>query len=403
LLSPYSAYGRIASSLFTPVYQFGNNLLAYFSERAGNYAFYPVEVRIMSLATFGVATVTVVAVVVLAWRNGRTYCNSICPVGTVLGFIARFSFFRPVIDAEKCNGCGLCARNCKSSCIDHKAHTVDYSRCVACMDCIYRCRQKAVSYRTRLRVTEKSEKSEKSENAANAEPVRLSADEGVTRRKFFAFTALFGLTGLAAKAQQQLQGDGGLADIIDRQPPARPVNITPPGSLSARNMARHCTGCQLCVTVCPNHVLRPSGGLFTLMQPVMSYENGYCRPECVKCSEVCPTKAICPLTVADKSAVKIGTAQWVKERCVVIADRQPCDNCARHCPVQAITMIDNPDEPQTEQQNGGGFRWGPPPKKRLIPMIDTEKCIGCGACENLCPSRPLSAVWVEGITMHRTV
>jgi formate hydrogenlyase subunit 6/NADH:ubiquinone oxidoreductase subunit I len=56
--------------------------------------------------------------------------------------------------------------------------------------------------------------------------------------------------------------------------------------------------------------------------------------------------------------------------------------------VQAITMIDNPDEPQTEQQGDGNFRWGTPPKKRLIPMIDTEKCIGCGACENLCPSRP---------------
>jgi ferredoxin len=398
LLSPYSAYGRIASSLFTPVYQFGNNLLAYFSEHAGNYAFYPVEVRIMSLATFGVAIITLAVATFLAWRGGRTYCNTVCPVGTFLGLVSRFAIFKPVINKEKCNGCKVCARNCKASCIDSDRRSIDYSRCVACMNCIYKCKQKAVSYRAQLRFAGKSE------NAANAEPVRL-ADEGVTRRKFFTFTALFGLTGLAAKAQQQLQlqGDGGLSEIINRQPPTRPVAITPPGSGSARNMARHCTGCQLCVAVCPNHVLQPSGSLLTLMQPVMSYEHGYCRPECVKCSEVCPTKAIGKITVADKSAIKTGSSVWVKERCVVITDRQPCDNCARHCPVQAITMIDNPDEPQTEQPDDGGFRWGPPPKKRLIPMIDTEKCIGCGACENLCPSRPLSAIWIEGIMMHRTV
>ena len=40
LLEPYSSYGRIASSLFAPVYQWGNNLLAYLAERADSYAFY---------------------------------------------------------------------------------------------------------------------------------------------------------------------------------------------------------------------------------------------------------------------------------------------------------------------------------------------------------------------------
>lgn len=40
LLAPYSAYGRIASSLFAPVWQWGNNLLAYFAERVDSYAFY---------------------------------------------------------------------------------------------------------------------------------------------------------------------------------------------------------------------------------------------------------------------------------------------------------------------------------------------------------------------------
>lgn len=35
-------------------------------------------------------------------------------------------------------------------------------------------------------------------------------------------------------------------------------------------------------------------------------------------------------------------------------------------------------------------------KSVKIPVVNTERCIGCGACENLCPSRPFSAIYVEG-------
>ncbi|KAB4186468.1 hypothetical protein GAQ04_21480, partial [Bacteroides uniformis] len=38
-----------------------------------------------------------------------------------------------------------------------------------------------------------------------------------------------------------------------------------------------------------------------------------------------------------------------------------------------------------------------------IPVGNAERCIGCGACENLCPARPFSAIYVEGHVMHRTV
>ena len=134
LLAPYSAYGRIASNLLAPIWQWGNNGLAYLAERADSYAFYETEVWIKSLFTFGVAIATLLIIGVLAWRNGRTWCNTVCPVGTVLGFVSRFSWLKPVIDTDKCNGCGLCAKNCKSACINSKEHKIDYSRCVACMD-----------------------------------------------------------------------------------------------------------------------------------------------------------------------------------------------------------------------------------------------------------------------------
>lgn len=153
------------------------------------------------------------------------------------------------------------------------------------------------------------------------------------------------------KAQEK-KVDGGLAAIADKQVPVRATRLVPPGALGIRNFAQHCTACQLCVSVCPNQVLRPSAGLVQLMQPEMSYERGYCRPECTQCSEVCPAGAIRPVTPADKSAIQVGHAVWLRKNCIPLKDGVDCDNCARHCPVQAIEMI--PSDPSDEYP--AGFR-----------------------------------------------
>lgn len=378
LLAPYSSYGRIANNLFAPIYQWGNNVFAYFAERAESYAFYETSVWMKSLPTFVIAVVTFIAIVVLAWRNGRTYCNTICPVGTVLGFLSRFALFRISIDTEKCNACGLCSRKCKAACIDGKRHTVDYSRCVACMDCLDTCKHGAISYRWFKLETQ----------TKNAEQTRSVDKEQINeaRRSFLTTTAILA-TATTLKAQEK-KVDGGLAAIEDKKIPKRATPILPPGALNARDFARHCTACQLCVSVCPNEVLRPSTDLMKLMQPEMSYERGYCRPECTKCGEVCPAGAIHPITAADKSATQIGHAVWIKKNCIPLTDGVECGNCARHCPAGAIQMV--PSDPQQEDS----------PK---IPVVNTERCIGCGACENLCPARPFSAIYVEGHEMHRVI
>lgn len=370
LFAPYSAYGRIAQNLLAPIWQFGNNLLADWAEKHDSYAFYSVDVWVRSGVTLAVAVITLVVIGVLAWRNGRTYCNTICPVGTVLGFLSKYSLFKPVIDTSKCNGCGLCARNCKAACINSKEHEIDYSRCVACMDCIGKCHKGAISYRFRRKYS--------------ATTTEKQPDN--SRRQFLTTTAIVAAT-TAIKAQEKTV-DGGLAVIADKKIPERTTRIVPPGAKSLRNMAQHCTACQLCVSACPNGVLRPSTNLETLMQPESSYERGYCRPECTRCSEVCPAGAIVKITAADKSSIQIGHAVWVKENCVPLTDGVECGNCARHCPVGAIQMVpsdkENPDSPK-------------------IPVVNDERCIGCGACENLCPARPFSAIYVEGHQVHRTV
>ena len=370
LLAPYSSYGRIANNLFAPIYQWGNNLLAYFAERADSYAFYETTVWIKSLPTFIIALLTFIIIAVLAWRNGRTYCNTICPIGTVLGFLSRFALFRPAIDSSKCKDCSLCARQCKAACIDFKNHQIDYSRCVACMDCLDACKHDALHFESRLK------------KAAPA----VQEQGGESRRAFLAVGATLATTA-ALKAQEKTV-DGGLAMIEEKKIPKRATPIAPPGALNLRNFAQHCTACQLCVSVCPNEVLRPSTSLLKMMQPEMSYERGYCRPECVKCSEVCPTGAIKPITVADKSAIQIGHAVWIKENCIPLRDGQSCNNCERHCPTKAIQMV--PSDPSN-------------PDSLKIPVVNEEKCIGCGACENLCPARPFSALYVEGHENHSTI
>lgn len=111
------------------------------------------------------------------------------PGRNVFGIDLPFSVFKPVIDTSKCNGCGLCTRNCKAACINAKAHEIDYSRCVACMDCIDKCRQGAIRYTRR-----KTNKAE----IQTAQPAVDKPD----RRKFFTVSALLA-TSAALKAQEK--------------------------------------------------------------------------------------------------------------------------------------------------------------------------------------------------------
>lgn len=390
LISPYSAYGRIASNLFAPIYQWGNNIIAGFAERSGSYIFYSVDIWIRGLSTLIVAAVTFVIIGFLSVRHGRTYCNTICPVGTILGLISKFSLYKPTINTDKCNGCTLCARQCKASCINTAEHKIDYSRCVACFDCLDICKQGAIQYKRRGTTSNASlhNESQPSNNRVQttSEPPENDTNSS-SRRNFAANTAVLALGVVALQAQGKV--DGGLTVLPDKIAPKRKTKLVPPGAQSLSHFHQNCTACQLCVSVCPNHVLRASDVFGTdTMHPYMSFEDGYCRPECTKCSEVCPTGAITKITKADKSAIKIGTAVWNADLCVVNRDDVDCDLCERHCPTGAIISV-------KVKKEGKRTKW--------IPTVNAERCIGCGACENLCPSRPKSAIYVEGIQSHREI
>jgi polyferredoxin len=146
LLEPYSNFGRFVSDLFRPVYVTANNLLVKLSETVGLYAMYPVAVAKTDPWALVVPVVMLALVIWLSVRKGRLYCNTVCPVGTLLGLVSKISLFKIRIADEGCNKCGNCMFVCKSQCIDVKNREVDFSRCTGCGNCIKSCDKNAIRY-----------------------------------------------------------------------------------------------------------------------------------------------------------------------------------------------------------------------------------------------------------------
>ena len=304
-----------------------------------------------------VAIITLVVIGLMSFVWGRLWCNAICPVGSLLGLLSKHSLFRVKIDADKCIGCHKCEHRCKGMCIDiDGGKNVHGSRCVDCMDCLAECPVGAIGI--------KGPKNTKSINVTDI-------IENPSRRKFIVTGATVG-TALAVHAQEQ-KLDGGLATLMGKEIPERKTPLKPFGSKSLKNFTTRCTSCQLCVSQCPEKVLRPSTKLSSLMQPEMDFSDGYCRMACTRCSEVCPTGAILPISKEDKTAISIGHAVVLADNCI------GCGACARHCPSSAIMMVDGK------------------------PAVNESRCLGCGACEYYCPARPVTAIYVEGKEKHSEI
>lgn len=390
LLDPYSAFARMVTSLLGPVVQLGTD---------GG-------VVTASLASFAVALVTLVAIAVASWRKGRLYCNTLCPVGGTLSLISRYSFFHFDIDTDLCVNCRRCEHVCKAQCISPDDHTVDGSRCVVCFDCVDVCSENAIRYtfrhkrlsipmlqRIRTGVATASGAQISSPAAdgavqANHTSDAVKADHAadgavkVDRRQFLATGLIVGLAPAAAtilKAADRLAPPSeGKVDIHPTHP------VVPPGRRSMDDFLERCTGCGLCVAQCPTHVLRPSArelGWAHLLHPVMDYERGFCRYNCTRCTEICPTTALSPLTVEEKHIFIIGHARVEVANCI------GCGACAQVCPKQTISLKPRPLPPS-------GYRGSTSP---MMAVVDTTACIGCGACQNVCPAKPYKAIVVDVI------
>lgn len=372
LLDPYSIYGRIAGNLFRPVIIFVNNIAASIFEHMRVYTFSTYDIKAFILVPFILTTAFFIFVVYMSWKKGRLYCNTVCPVGTLFGYLSKISLFKIVINKEDCLSCGKCARVCKASCIDSKNKCVDVTRCVMCFDCITTCPTDGITFNYAFTKKEPEEKSVENSNT--------SVDQ--SKRNLLASMGLYflSLSTLTAQVAKDIK-----VTKLSKIPILRKSAISPPGSINVERFNAKCTACHLCVGACPTQVLQPSFleyGFLGMLQPRMDNNAGFCNFECKICSDVCPTGAIIPLALESKKLVQIGKAKFIEDNCIVKSQKTDCGACSEHCPTKAVHMI-------------------PYEKNLFIPEVREDYCIGCGACEYACPVKPHKAIYVEGNRTHQ--
>lgn len=355
LLDPYSNMGRVLANLVRPALIPLNALVVNKAFAMGIYSILPVTAPEISIVAIVVSFLFLFTIAVMSLLRGRLYCNTICPVGTFLGLISRFALFRVVIDDSACTHCGVCARSCKSQCIDSKQSAIDYSRCVACFNCLTSCTQNAVNYQFVGIKTHLSKHEQSAEKVVNTH-----------RREFLTLSTTALVTAPFIMAQTKTKKASGATNLP----------IMPPSAGKREHFNMTCTSCHACVTQCPSNVLVPAVfdyGLLGLMQPKMSFDKGFCQPNCTICLDVCPSGALTPLPLKEKQITQVGQVHFTLEECVVYKNHTDCGSCSEHCPTQAVRMV--------------------PYKDGLsIPETTPEICIGCGGCEYACPARPKAIV-----------
>jgi polyferredoxin len=370
LLDPYSNFGRIYTQLFKPVLLYSYNFVAIYLEKFNIYWINPVEMRGTNPVIMIFPAAFLILVFILSFFHGRLFCNTVCPVGSLLGLVSKFSFFRIKIDEKNCIGCNLCERNCKSGCIDKKNKTVDFSRCVTCYNCLNVCPSKGIDYK--LSFNKKA--------LAKKEVVEVE-DVDSTKRQFLISIGLF----IAGSSKLLSAQSKIISTKLSKNPIFRKHQVTPPGSLSLKHFTSNCTACHLCVSSCPTQVLQPSFfeyGVLGMLQPRMDYNRSFCNFDCVICSEVCPNGAILPIKPDKKKLTQIGKAKFIPDNCIVHTEKTDCGACSEHCPTKAVIMVPYGDV--------------------RAPEVHDEFCIGCGACEYACPVKPYKAIYVEANTTHLT-
>ncbi len=384
LLDPFSNIGRIFTNLFKPIYLILNNLLADMAGWFGSYHFVKNSIPTHPPISYLFPLFVLISISLLAFFRGRWYCNTICPVGALLGLISKFSWLKIKLDAKACTHCGACSSNCKAECIDLKELSISYDRCVSCYNCLDVCKDNAAGFEWDLPKLFRNKNGSlvKTEAIEINTPVTKTSRKPINdRRAFFGSVMMLGIAGVGQSCLRLEDNFEGSSTTI---PENKEFPVTPPGAISQAYFTARCTACHLCISECPTGVLQPAFreyGLAGLMQARMDFRSNYCNFDCILCMEICPSGALKPLSIAEKKSTQIGKVIFIRESCIVVTDEKDCGACSEHCPTKAVDMV--------------------PYKGSIkIPEIDTSLCVGCGACEYACPTRPFRAIYIEGNPVH---
>lgn len=386
LIEPFSIFGRLTADLIRPVM---NRLIILVSPLLSAAGVYLEAERILfTLSGAFIGGGITLLICLLAVFNGRWFCNTICPAGTILSLPARFSRFSIVIDDDICTKCGACERICKAGAIRSNEMLVNKSDCVLCFACLSVCPIEAIFYKT----------------GGRKEPVREPMQDKAeySRRRFLRLTGasvlgagflisfpprrLFGQE-LSGAELNPFEGWKEGTPVGNTPPePSQTLSVLPPGAGRAERLKSRCIQCHICVSKCPQQVIRPAkleDGLLLAEKPILDYNRSFCEFECNVCTQVCPSGALEPLSLSEKKVAKIGTAAIDEDLCVVFKDGTACGACAEICPTTAVFM-----RPYLESLTA--------------PVLTPSVCIGCGACQMVCPVEGVKAIRVDGLKVHGT-
>lgn len=364
LLDPYSTFGRISTHFIQPIYILINNLVSQILISFGNYSFYKIDLKVFHSDSFISALIALFTLIIMTFKRGRLFCNSICPVGTLLGWISKYSLFKLKFNESTCISCGKCEKACKAESIDFNSMKIDFDRCITCFNCVNVCPTEAINYvKTESKVSQNTD----NQKRENLKAIAIGA---------------VALSGLSFNADDKSQ-----SSYVSQYKAQSKHPVMPPGAINIDNFKQNCTACHLCVSACPSNVLQPSliqYGIDGLMLPHLQYSVNFCQYECNICGDICPTGAINFLPLNLKKQTQIGKVVFIEDNCVVKQNSDNCGACAEHCPTTAVKMVPYKNHPGLN-----------------IPQVDTSICIGCGACEHPCPASPHKAIYVESSLVHQ--
>ncbi|HEX3020569.1 MAG TPA: 4Fe-4S binding protein [Chitinispirillaceae bacterium] len=281
----------------------------------------------------------------------RFWCQYVCPSGAFFAFLSRFSIFRRQVSTSSCNNCRLCSTyQCPTRAIDFKNHSItSTSECLLCGLC--------------------SNNKRSCSRLVIAAPVKKETTGVDIHRRHL----LAGIT--AGVITVPLLKTGIPSESLE------PELIRPPGSTPEPDFLSRCIACGECMKVCPNHALGPCGfldGIGRIGTPKLIAQKGFCKDNCIACSNVCPTGALFPVSAEDKPFVKVGTAIVDTSKCLSWRGIRRCMVCESVCPYNAITL----EEVGLESEPKSG------------PMVNMDLCMGCGKCEKYCPVSTNAAIHI---------
>lgn len=269
----------------------------------------------------------------------RNWCKNICPLGTLLGILSRFSIFNR-LPLSLCKDCGKCKDICPTG---FDRDILQKDDCILCMDCIVKCeyeRAKFFLFKNRIE---------------NFWQDRRTIIVGMLGGFLLSRTHLFS----NEKHKSRL--------------------LRPPGVTDERDFIKKCVRCGECIKICLNNALYPAAfqaGVYGIYTPILVPTKGYCEYNCNLCGQVCPTKAIPELPLAEKKKSIIGIAVFDKNHCLPYAKKVNCIVCEEHCPIPQKAI-------RFEVVKDRDYKGNEIVLKR--PYVVDELCIGCGICEYKCP------------------